>query len=83
MEIYGHNLIYHCSGGDYEGNGKISEVEEQLAAHGFSRCNRNTVVNLRFVDRVQNDEIAVGEYSFQISAPRRKALMHDINNWLR
>ena len=83
VEIYGHKLIYHCVSGDYEGNGKISDAEESLRAYGFSRCNRNTVVNLRFVDRVQNDEITVGEYSFLIAAPRRKDFMRDVNSWLR
>lgn len=82
VEIFGHKLVYHCVNADYEAYGKISDAEEQLKPYQFIRCNRNSVINPKHIQRVRDNSICLGNYELTISAPRKKDFMRKLNSWV-
>ena len=81
VEIIAHRLYYHLIDGDLEITGVLSEVEQELAAYGFLRCNKCYLVNPRFVVGVKGSEVQVGDVTLQISRPRRAAFLSELANW--
>lgn len=82
VEVFGHRLVYHCKDGDVEAYGKLSDVESLLSGHHFLRCNRNAIVNPKYIDRVQNNTVEMGSYRLIISTPRKKDFLRELNHWI-
>lgn len=82
VEVFGHKLIYHCKDKDIEVYGKISDAEEMLKSYNFLRCNRNAVINPRFIDHIQGNVIRMGEHELIISSPRKKEFLKELNDWI-
>lgn len=81
VEIIAHRLYYHLIDGDLEVTGVLSEVEQELAAYGFLRCNKCYLVNPKFVLGVKGSDVQVGDTTLQISRPRRAAFLAELANW--
>ena len=81
VEIIAHRLYYHLIDGDLEVTGVLSEVEQELAAYGFLRCNKCYLVNPKFVLGVKGSDVQVGDTTLQISRPRRAAFFFFFFNW--
>ena len=81
VEIIAHRLYYHLIDGDLEVTGVLSEVEQELAAYGFVRCNKCYLVNPKFVLGVKGSDVQVGDTTLQISRPRRAAFLAELANW--
>ena len=81
VEIIAHRLYYHLIDGDLEVTGVFSEVEQELAAYGFLRCNKCYLVNPKFVLGVKGSDVQVGDTTLQISRPRRAAFLAELANW--
>ena len=82
IEVLDHQLVYHTESGDYPVYGTMSKIRTQLEPLGFSQCNSCYLVNLRYVQRVQNYTVALPGIMLQISHPRRKAFMEALNNYI-
>lgn len=81
VEILNHRLIYHLVDDVIERTGVLSDVEQQLHAFGFLRCNKCYLVNPKFVVKVKGYTVQVGSTVLQISRPRRAAFMAELTNW--
>jgi len=57
VEVFDHWLVYHTSQENYRVLGKIRDVETQLSAVHFAKCNRSALVNLRHVTHFLIDTI--------------------------
>ncbi|MDE6590567.1 MAG: LytTR family transcriptional regulator, partial [Oscillospiraceae bacterium] len=53
-----------------------------LSSESFFRCNKCYLVNLEFVDGVDNNCILIGDDRIQVSRARKKALMDALNNYI-
>lgn len=82
IEVQDHDLIYHTTTGALLSKGKLSEMEEQLDPKQFFRCGKSHLVNLEFVDGVQNNNVQVGDSVVQVSRARRKALLDALNDYI-
>ena len=82
IEVQDHDLIYHTTTGALLSKGKLTEVEEQLDPKRFFRCGKSHLVNLEFVDGVQNNNVQVGGSVVQVSRARRKALLDALNDYI-
>lgn len=82
VEVSDHQLIYHCVGGNYPAHGTLTKIREQLEPQGFSLCNNCYLVNLKYVRKVQDYRVMVGQDWLQISHPRRKAFLDTLNNYI-
>jgi len=56
VESMGHNLLYHLKGKTkpLESRGVMKELQEALEPHGFFRCGKGFLVNLKHVDGVKS-----------------------------
>lgn len=82
VEVRRHRLTYHTESGDHEAWGNLGDLEKQLPAAGFSRCNIGYLVNLAHVSRVDGDEVVVGGVRLKISRPRKREFLADLAGYL-
>ena len=76
VESDNHLLTYHTLDGNFSSREKsMKQVESELAAYGFMRCNVCYLVNLSKCTAVQAEGVTVGGEVLAISRGRRKELM--------
>lgn len=78
VEVYRHKLTFHTVEGNVEAWGSLADVAEQLPADGFSKCNNGFLVNLKYVDYVEKEEVIVGGERLPISHLRRKDFVNEL-----
>ena len=81
VEIINHRLYYHLVDEVIEMTGVLSNVERDLAAYGFLRCNKCYLVNPKFIVSVKSSDVEVGNRTLQISRPRRAAFLAELADW--
>lgn len=83
LEVVGHKLIYHTSGGEVVGYGSLSEMEEKLKDDNFLRCNSCYLVNPKHIVSIKKYDIEISNGAvLQISQPKKKKFMADFAEWL-
>lgn len=82
VEVNNHDLIFHTLSGDYLTKGAMKEVEANLGAENFFRCNKCYLINLEYVESVQNFDVILGKDAVQVSRARKKALLDALNDYL-
>lgn len=82
IEISGHRMVYHTTGGNVNAYGNLKEAEAALDPSMFARCNSCYLVNLNYVQAVQGHTVLVDGQPLQISRPRRKAFVQALNDYL-
>lgn len=82
VEVQDHDLIYHSTEGSYPSKGSLMEVEKSLESSHFFRCNKCYLVNLEYVESVQNNDILVNKVWIQVSRARKKALLDALNDYM-
>ena len=76
LEVRNHDVLVHTADGKtLKQWGALSKYEEKLQPVHFVRCNSCYLVNLKYVNGVQGNTVFVGEEGLLISAPKRKAFM--------
>ena len=66
-EVDGHYIYYHTKDGFYKQKQSMKELEDLLAGLSFKRCNNCYLVNLKYVDAVDRDDVKVGGEWLKIS----------------
>ena len=76
MESYGKYLIVHAKDQVYKVMERISHMQEILEPHGFFRIHRCILLNMHFIQRIQNDMVycSTGD-KLILSKKNRKSLM--------
>ena len=82
VEVMDHDLLYHTERDSILTRGTLSEAEEQLGTDRFFRCSKCYLVNLDYVDGIQNYDILLGGERIQVSRSRKKALMDALNDYM-
>ena len=82
VEVQDHDLVYHMRGETFVTKGALSDVEEMLKGQPFFRCGKSYLINLEYVEKVQNSEAMIGEDWIPVSRPKRKALMDALNTYM-
>lgn len=82
VEVQDHDLTYHTADEALPAKGTLSEAEAMLGTESFFRCNKCYLVNLEYVDRVDNNSILIGKERVQVSRARKKALLDALNNYI-
>lgn len=83
IEVINHTLYYHVKNNiTYKERGSITQREEQLAPHGFSRCNNSFIVNLRYVNSVFNGRITIDNRNISIGRTKRKSFLQELTNYM-
>ena len=82
IEVFDHDLLYHTKNGDIASRGSLADVEKQLDTVSFYRCGKSYLINLEYVDGVQNNEILLGDLRISLSRGRKKELMDALNDYI-
>lgn len=82
VEVRDHDLIFHTAEKEYLSKGTLSDVEQMLEQQHFFRCNKCYLVNLEYVEGVQNNDILVAGDLVQVSRAKRKALLDALNDYI-
>ena len=72
VEIVGHWATYHTKDGDYRYYGTLKDVEQSLDPGLFCRCNSCYLVNLSYVERMEQLSCVVDGHELKISQPKKK-----------
>ncbi len=78
VEIYDHHIQYLTQRGVVRSYGTLKEVESVLP-ESFFRVNNQTIVNLRYVRRVDSTDTLVQERRFPVSRGRKKEFLAALN----
>ena len=81
-EVKGHYLFYHLEDGVYKQKASMKDLEIKLEGLSFKRCNNCYLINLKYVDCVDKDEIKIKGEWLKISRPRRKGFLLALSNYM-
>ena len=81
IEVINHSLVFHTAEGDYTENKPLKMIEQELEGLPFSRCNQCYLVNLKYVSKVEEYNLYLGNTTLLISHPRKKEFMSALNNY--
>lgn len=79
VEIFDHHIQYMTAKGVVRAYGTLKEIEDALP-DGFFRVNNQTIVNLRYVTRVDAENVILGGREFPLSRRRRKSFLEALHN---
>ncbi len=83
VESHGHTLCYFLrKDGVVENRGVMRELEAILDGEGFYRCNKGCIVNLAYVDGIQENNCLIGEELLPISRGKRKEFMEVLMEYM-
>lgn len=82
IEVRGHYLYYHTVNGEFRQKASLKELECNLIGLSFKRCNHCYLVNLKYVDLVDKDELQIAGEWLKISRPRKKEFLQSLANYL-
>lgn len=82
VEIVAHKLTYHLVDRTVESYGTLKDVESLVDDKLFVRCNNCFLVNLRFVNAIEDKHAVVGNDKLLISYPRRQEFKKALADYL-
>ena len=82
IESHGHTMTLHLTRGELEVSSTMTQMEQLLKDRGFSRCNKGYLLNLAYVDGIQDGCAVLGEDHLMISRGRKAAFMEDLSNYI-
>jgi len=82
IEVSGHYLYYHTKEQVFRQKASMKDIEDRLAGLSFKRCNNCYLVNLKYVDCVNKDDMKVGGDWLKISRPRKKEFLQSLANYM-
>ena len=82
VEVIKHDIIYHTIEEDIVCSGTLKQVCDELKDVSFALCNQCYLVNLRYVTGVLGNTLYLGEEKLQISAPKRKAFINALTQYV-
>ncbi len=81
IESFDHHLIFHTEKKDYVSNVAMKTVEKELEDCGFSRGNNCYLINLAYVEGIDEKCAVLKGTRLQISRPRRNAFLKDLTKY--
>lgn len=82
VESQGHTLIYHTHHEIFTCRGNMKETEKMLEPHGFFRTNKGCLVNMKYVDIVQDTDCVINGEKLPIARARRKLFMDTLTLYI-
>ncbi len=82
IESEGHNLNFYTSNGEFTIRAKLADFEEQLAPYNFFRSNKGYLVNLKYVDGVENGACLIAGKQLLISRARKSDFMNALTDYM-
>lgn len=82
VESHGHNLCYKSEEIELESRGTMNALEKTLTPYGFFRNSKSFLVNMRYVEAIQENQCMVhGEY-LPVSRAKKKEFMQTLLRYM-
>lgn len=81
-EVNGHYLYYHTSNGIFKQKASMKELEDKLEGLSFKRCNNCYLINLKYVDSVNKDDVQIAGEWLKISRSRKREFLQALANYM-
>lgn len=82
VEVLDHRLFFYMKDEIIESKGTMRNLESSICSSQFFRCNKCYLINLEYVDGVQNSDINIGGRIVRVSRAKKKGLMDALNNYI-
>jgi DNA-binding LytR/AlgR family response regulator len=82
IEVQNHDSIIYTLDGNFTTKETLKNLEDSIGSNAFFRCNKCYLVNLEFVDGIQNYDIMIGNDLIQVSRARKKEFMDALNDYI-
>ena len=82
VERQTYRLIIHMENGIYTTKTSLQQIEDSLQGHNFFRCNKGCLVNMAYVDGVQENCAVVQGDLLPISRTRKKEFLTALNRYI-
>ncbi len=82
IESEGHNLKFFTTDGSFSVRARIGDYDEQLSAYNFFRSNKGYLVNLKYVDGVENGSCLIAGKQLLISRARKNDFMAALTDYM-
>lgn len=82
LEVIGHYLIFHLINDDFKIRGSLRSFEEKYDLTSFFKPNVYTLVNLKYVEKIDGDNIVLGKFNLKISRLRKKEFLDALSKYL-
>ena len=77
-----HNLIFHTTEGQFVTRAKMQDYDNDLFGHGFFRSNKGYLVNLRYVEGIEQGCCVIqGDY-LPVSRSKKKEFMKTLTQYI-
>ena len=73
IETVDHAVICHTKADSFVVKSSLQNAEKLLQKHGFARCNKCYLVNLRHVQGIQGDAVRVDDVELELSRRQKAA----------
>lgn len=75
IEILNHDVTLHTDQGTITHWGSLSKYEKLLQGAHFARCNSCYLVNLKFIQQIDQDSVEIANQRLAISKSKKKAFL--------
>ncbi|MGT2800308.1 LytR/AlgR family response regulator transcription factor [Streptococcus marmotae] len=82
VEVHNHEIEYHLVEEVISVRGTLKALEKELEGLPFFRCNSGCIINLDYVDGLEDNDVLVGENRIPVSRARRKEFLDRMNHYL-
>lgn len=81
VEVFAHNLVYHTTVGEFGERGTLADAENLLQSYGFYKCSNCYLINLKYVERIEDTTVIVAGETLAISRRKKKEFMEAITRF--
>ncbi|MCL2820423.1 MAG: LytTR family DNA-binding domain-containing protein [Oscillospiraceae bacterium] len=83
IEAYHGRVLFRSKDDVQECNGKLEEYERDLRSHGFLRCHRNAIINMRYIKSIEDKAIITTcNRKVEMSARKKQSCLRAYNSYL-
>ena len=84
VEVFGHNIVYHLGKENRSVSewAPLSKPEKLLSPHGFFRCSKYYLVNLKYIEDITDTEVFVCGNRLTLSKSKATQLKQILNYYL-
>lgn len=85
VDVYSHQFHYHTIEGEIvlTMTRTLADLEAELQPHGFVRCHKGCLINLRFVDAIRGASVVVAGEELPVSRNRRKDVLNALMAYMK
>ncbi len=76
-----HYATYHTKQGDYRTRASLRDIEPNLTGLHFVRCSNSYLVNLKYVEAIQGNDVTVAGTPLPISRGKKNSFMSEFTKY--